>query len=383
MNVYTDTPSTAETELDLELRPSSSGRWFACPGSVWVSAVCPPLPSTLDADKGTVAHWMLYCALYVYFNRHVAKQEYQTPETENTVEIDKSMQDKVHSAYSVIVKTTMWLLPDGVIPMLEQRVGYRYAHGDSYGAVLGTADFAAWCPEVTVIIDYKNGRWRVDPKNNTQLLIYCLSVRQMFGHSSSYWLGIAQPEVSDSISWWTVNNEQLDAFELNLLEALRRARSFPTFFKTGSHCHFCPGKAICPSIAMESLMALVAAGAKNEHIESPVNAWLLEHADTIIENVTDLKSEAIKLINTGKTINGYTLISTEGRRRWKPDIIETLKQRACEAGLNPETVKKEETVKPIGITEAEKLGINTEGLTDKTRPQKLVKAICADTLKGF
>jgi hypothetical protein len=374
MNVYTDTPPTSEVSLSLEVRPSASSRWLACPGSVWVSAVCLPLPATLAADTGTVAHWLLQNRLAAMFGLPADGR----PRTNHPVEIDDGITTKVSVAADAISTFSDWAIPSGYIPSLELSVGYRY-ESDGYRLIRGTADFVAHSPNITAVIDYKNGRWCVDPKNNTQLLIYALAVRQMFGPSKSYWLGIMQPEIKADIAWWIVDNDKLDLFEINLLEALRRINSFPTFFKSGEHCHFCPGKLMCPAKAMEHLHAAVMLNASRG--SDPANAWLIERADALKSDLSKMQEETIQRINAGQTVADYAVITEDGRRTWKSDILETLKTRAREIGIT-ETVEIED-VRPITISEAEKLGISTEGLTERSKKQRLVRTKNADTLKGF
>lgn len=376
-SVYSDDAPAHVDGLEVERRPSSSDRWFRCPGSVWVSAVLPPLPTSVPAEVGTAAHWVFERV----GNGSEPKIGTQTP---NGIHVDTYMVSNAVAGVKTLRDTLGYMMGDSCTVSYEQGVKYASPEGD---VIEGTADVVAYSDDVLAVVDYKYGLKYVSEKGNTQILIYCLAARRKVGRRGRYYTGILQPRVGDhpgAIRWDVMTDERLDTFEVNLNAAIARTKMFPANYCTGSHCYFCPGKTVCPAVCSDFISSLVARKKPlNNPYSDPINLWALEHAATLKMLMEKIKTEAEEFIKAGGRIHGFTGKKSFGNRRWKQDVRSALIEGAEKIGLSREAVEKEAEKPIIGIVEAEKLGIDTTEMTDRYLKFKLVKVEEADSLKGF
>lgn len=384
--LYSDTTQLESHGIELERRPSAASRWMACPGSVWVSAVLPEPPSSFPAAEGTLAHWVL-------------STMGQAPNTrthpEELISLYKCAADEADNEFDVRVTDEMVALAQSAHSELENFSGFVLGGGKSCyeqgvkfkspeAEIEGTADYVAWDADTIILVDYKFGKKFVNSRGNCQLGTYACAVRQLLGRKRIYYLGILQPRTGNyrGIRWWVLTDKDLDKFELNLREAITRTKLFPAVYRTGEHCHFCPGKFSCPAKCADHISALVAAKTKGELFGDPLGLWVLSHEKELIGGISKLREEAETHAKSGNRVAGYELKEHLGNRKWIPNVLDELEGRASVLQINRETVKRE-TVKPITITEAEKLGIDTEGLTERAKTMKLVESKSTDSLKGF
>jgi hypothetical protein len=125
----------------------------------------------------------------------------------------------------------------------------------------GTADCVAISPDgkEMKIIDYKSGRWFVDPVENYQLIVYGCGVLKalanIFDEVEEVELVIIQPAL-DNFAGWT---QPVDALLRRGEEIASRIHEImdgdAEFEPSDEACQWCPGKDICPERARFALHA--------------------------------------------------------------------------------------------------------------------------------
>lgn len=390
VSVYSDTAPVEATTTALRFSPSAADRWFRCPGSAWVSAVLRST-SSVYAREGTAAHGVLETALgypdssiddltgLVGREWHVERHD---PDAVHVVDGDMVR-------HAVESRKTLFDF-FGVLSAkpVQKEVVLRYTNR---GLVAnGRADTLVVDDHMIATVDYKYGAGEiVEAKGHLPTIVYLCSLRQKYGRRPWYYAGILQPRGRgahpDRIKTWVVSDAELDKLEVLMVAAMDRARMYPVPFVSGDWCKYCPGKGTCPAWAMDAVQALLF---RKANATQP-NLWLLEHASAIKKYLGQLEKDTIELLRAGGTVPGWTLSREPGNRMWVDDVEQSLIVRAIESGWSKADVIKTKEA-PIGITEAEKLGISTDGLTRKREVEKLMKRENArnkesaeDSLKGF
>jgi len=163
---------TTHTAEHAKLSPSSSKKWFACPGSLTLERDIPNTPNR-HSDDGTAMHWVAAECLRVGLDAFSYVGE-QIPvngagEPERTVEFTAEMADLTQGYVDTVRK-----LAEGKTLMVEQRVEFSEFVGvpDQFG----TADAIIVNHEAgeLMLIDLKTGHTPVQVDENSQLLLYAL-----------------------------------------------------------------------------------------------------------------------------------------------------------------------------------------------------------------
>ena len=146
--------------------PSSAARWLECPASVGIAAHLPNYDSD-ESKEGTRVHKLIETVLG-------AGGVTPAEEGEGVAYAIELMADYVRQLGG----------PNNV--MLEKRLVYT-------NRVWGTADVFQPRPDVTTIVDYKNGAMDVRADRNKQLMTYAVGALEQHGPSQHYRLVIVQP----------------------------------------------------------------------------------------------------------------------------------------------------------------------------------------------
>lgn len=389
-SVYSDAVPVEATTTALKFSMSATDRWFHCPGSAWLSAVLRS-PSSVYAQEGTAGHGVLETALGYpdspreALERLIGSQWRVERDDPNAVyTVDRDMVEYALASRDAVLDF-FGAISDKKIST-EKFVEYK-----NRGLVSrGRMDISLVDDQFLAVVDYKYGQGViVEAKNNLQLGAYLCAMRQRFGPRPWYYGGILQPRGRgahpDRIKWWVASEGEIARFETLMVAAMDRARMYPVPYVSGDWCRWCPGKGICPAWAENAIQALLFKKAA----PSQPNLWILEYADAIRSYLKQTEADAYALLESGGEVPGWVLSAEPGNRRWSDNAKEGLVVRAIESGWSKNDVVKIEE-KIIGIGEAEKLGIDTKGLTEKRETVKLRKRENAknrisgkDTLKGF
>jgi hypothetical protein len=228
------------------LSPSASNIWLKCPGMPKLAQDVPYQVSEAAAN-GTLVHQMVEAQLKDRLD-NITLEDYYLNKEENIedfiITIDQSMIDCAKVYVDYVRKRQKEL--EGKL-LIEERVSIEEISQN----VWGTADALIIGKNRLVVCDLKSGKFPVDPKNNTQLMIYGLGALSRYGNEdTTLELTIVQPRSfspDGPIRSWDISATDLVDWGFGFLkeatDACEREKPELVF---GDHCRFCNAKAKCP-----------------------------------------------------------------------------------------------------------------------------------------
>lgn len=374
---------------------SSAKRVIACPGSVNLCARYPSRSSEW-AEEGTALHEAVDLILQgktekdtdvigVTFNGIVITQELFDEAVEPALQIFDDL-DKELGGIDFFNETRV-VFPDIEMPVFDDDGNIIGSHKDG---AFGTADIVGTAKDRTVLIDWKMGAGvPVDAEGNEQLLYYAYAAAhtaptdKFFDKHKPIELFIIQPRSREGepFSRWMTTWVQLEAFALELRNAVRRSQEPDPPFNLGPHCRFCSAKTGCP---LYTGKVEEAGQLTPEQIAAELDRWL-PWADVMINWGNTVKEMAHAALEAGTPIAGYKLVNKRATRRWTDEekavkFFQRMKLPADERYekklISP--AKAEKALKPLGIAELPKDLVVSEssGTTlapaDDKRPAVLV-----------
>lgn len=305
-----------EVKAHSHLSASSAHRWFNCPGSVGLSKLMPPQPSSPYAEEGTLAHaWLEY-----KLHKSLLAKEIEKPAGELTDE----MEEAIDVAVNYIGDKFMFATEESVL--IEGRFDLSYIHEGMFG----TADFSGLTPEGDLyVVDYKHGKGVVvDIEDNKQLLFYAVGAVNHFDVAADVkvTMVIIQPRaMGKAIKEWTITAGEIHDWTNILIEKAKEADQDNAPLKAGQWCKWCPAQSKCPAMAKDmfsSVAKIPVSEIKRRELPKPE---LLSKEDLIniigkkdiIESWLEacygyLQGAAV----AGETIPGYKLVQRTGHRKW-------------------------------------------------------------------
>lgn len=305
-----------EIKAHSHLSASSAHRWFNCPGSVGLSKLMPPQPSSPYAEEGTLAHaWLEY-----KLHKSLLAKEIEKPAGELTDE----MEEAIDVAVNYIGDKFMFATEESVL--IEGRFDLSYIHEGMFG----TADFSGLTPEGDLyVVDYKHGKGVVvDIEDNKQLLFYAVGAVNHFDVAADVkvTMVIIQPRaMGKAIKEWTITAGEIHDWTNILIEKAKEADQDNAPLKAGQWCKWCPAQSKCPAMAKDmfsSVARIPVSEIKRRELPKPE---LLSKEDLIniigkkdiIESWLEacygyLQGAAV----AGETIPGYKLVQRTGHRKW-------------------------------------------------------------------
>jgi hypothetical protein len=216
-------------------------------------------------------------------------------------------------------------------------------------ALGGTADAILVDGNHLHVIDLKTGRVAVDANENKQLLTYALgAMRQLKAPDTiECTMHIYQPRVGHSK--WTVSGNYLNLHGRRLLEAAELALSgdAPTNPSVDA-CRYCKAKTICPSMREK-----VQEAARSDFMpDTTVTPEMLDNAALVTAWVDAVQSAAKEQLNSGKSIQGWTMRVGRKTKFWKD---EKLVQEAFKDLLIAWELKSPSAVLKLGVEVSEDL----------------------------
>lgn len=321
-----------------KLAPSAAHRWFACPGSVPLSAGVPDRESAYAAE-GTFAHEIAARALLT-----MREADEFVGETDYVHVVDDEFAEHVQ-VYLDAVRASC---REGSTLLVEQRVVVR----DLCEEVWGTADALVFspCGRTLDVFDLKFGRgvW-VDVERNPQLLTYALAALKSFPELSrdveQVRICVVQPRhARGGVSWDEVSQPVLYAWGVNELRPATVAvweaeellasgvapdsAEFSRALSPGDHCQFCPARATCPALEEfvrertrhlfdDDSLAMPARLPPSPRELAPEQlATALRAIPTIEKWIHALREHAYVEATRGSVPPGFKLVSKVGNRRW-------------------------------------------------------------------
>lgn len=244
-----------------ELSASGSERWLKCPASVSLSRGIEKTDSQAGIT-GTNAHMLLQFLL----------------ENERPIQLlgtSAAKAFKVHIGFSkeqlnsvLVAARYIWQLQRQTpIPQLfiEQKMKLD-------GVGFGTADVILYQPfGLLHIIDFKNGKYKVEPEDNTQGLYYAVAAADKFGWDfSDVWITIIQPNATHKlgpIRTWKTTPERLErAQRMFIIGAARTRMQNPPAIPDHKYCWFCSARPVCPAQMQEKEMKIMSRFSKQDDV---------------------------------------------------------------------------------------------------------------------
>ena len=317
--------------------PSSSERWFACPGShkreqaVHASGI--KALSNNYIREGVIAHEIL--------ERSLIKDRYGFPFPPDMLKNHASALEasSLHSTVEEMLNYAQEFM--GLIsPFIPQDDTPYEEHIEKGIPIMppdcfGTADYMYIDKDEIRIVDYKFGKGHSVSPDCLQLKLYALGVYLHHPGTPDITVGIYQPRVNPNIEWFTHSSYALAAFKLQVEEVFHNAKApnAENNLYPGSHCYFCPARSSrltpdlqCPAIREKETQQL-----KDDFAE----VVALMHESTQEMEEKDRQELAIKLIaifprilklhdtlrneftvrlQQKERIPGFSLVEKKGRR---------------------------------------------------------------------
>jgi hypothetical protein len=290
--------------------------------------------SSEAADDGTGTHHLIdtcfkfgFRSADIYLNQTLrsAVGEYL---------VDK---DRVQRA-DVMLNTLFSLADNGFSVETEVKlqwsmVGCEPIHGTCDAVAFGTEGGELY------ILDYKDGRVKVEVEDNTQLMMYASAFIQMQGikELSHIHLGIVQPKISHEIFSTELYIWDIHSFERRVVEALNKIPNGANEFNAGHWCKYCPFKGSCKRYADNALTGInttretvLADSIRVTNDETPemndADLVALKKAAPLIKEMLIAVDKELYARAEVRTVEGVRLVEGRNQRSWKFDDDEILKK---------------------------------------------------------
>lgn len=330
---------------------SSAHRWMECPGSVRLSEEVPDRPTSEYAIEGSAAHELAEKCLVS------GKHPDSFVDGEIVVEDDGQehvvpVTEEMARAVSVYTEHVEERLAEGHDTFfVEMRVSLDRL--DPPAPMFGTADAVWWDDETRTLdmVDYKHGRGVVvEVEENPQLMYYALgAVLELGVKPDTLRTTIVQPRADHEdgpVRSWTFGWDELVAFKEKLMAAAE-ATTAPDapVGPVGSHCRFCPAKAICPAqhdnalvVAQDSFEVMEEDGppppdtlTRDQHLQ------ILQVGPILEDFIREVRQHVKERMERGEEFPEYKLVQKRARRYWKDE--DEARAWMEEQGIDPDRKK--------------------------------------------
>lgn len=302
--------------------PSSAARWLACPPSATLSQGLPSRPSPA-ALEGTRVHGVVERAL---------RTGEIPPPPAPWVQL-KTMPDHEVAAY---IKHYVQQLGAGQL-LIEQRVWLTKG-------CWGHMDSGHIAQEIITILDFKNGGWDVEAKDNKQMLTYAACFLDDYPNVQWFrlvifqpnsWMNKVRPEQQDGFKQHVHSRSEVEAHRIRVMQAI--AYEGPPI--PGPQCRWCAAFSRCPAMSQDANF-LMGAISRDMHFMTPAE---LVRMLRIIRGVGDMKetleNELTNRLKNGATVEGAELKPKRAWIAWNDErqAAETMWQLAGPKGVKAVT----------------------------------------------
>lgn len=310
------------------LSPSSSHRWLICPGSVEANRGKKHTDNFYSVE-GTTAHGLLEVCLRVGIDPFDLVGKLLE---DGHMPVDEAMADGVGHAIDYVTAYLANNPKARVLPEYEvhygRQIGITAEEDPEDLLAFGTSDLIIDnYPKEVVAVDYKHGVGiPVSIKNNSQLLMYLLGMRQERGRYQRYRKVVIQPRIprrkpvqedvlrDAELTGW-VNRTVIPVVPVALSKNAPRV--------AGEHCRYCAADGNCR--AQMEMVQKAAASEFKKALKDPKSltpaeiAALLDVFKTLSSVAELVKKRAIAAVHAGVKIPGWQKGWTASRRIWRDE----------------------------------------------------------------
>lgn len=241
-----------------ELSASGSERWLGCPASARLSRGIPSV-ETEAGIRGTNTHTLIQFILENWINWKKYLADDAADDFKAFIGFDMEMLESALTAVKAVrVEENNLKFITGRKPELyvEEKVELK-------GVGFGTADIILFQPFNTLhVMDYKNGKYKVEPKDNTQGLYYGNGAADRVGWDFEHFkFSIIQPNAPDKrgpVRTWHTDYKRLERGGKMLRDGAKRTKDpRAPMVVDAKYCWFCPARQICPAQKAEREVKVV------------------------------------------------------------------------------------------------------------------------------
>lgn len=333
------------------------GRVIACPGSAALAATVPEGPSSVYAEEGTLAH-----AFAEYFLQEGERDAIQHIGATLDGKVDATPFSEDMARAVQVYLDAVWAEVDASKDAelyVEQRFVFdkEALPAAEDGEVYGANDAMVYSPSAKrlTVFDYKHGQGvSVSAEDNSQLKFYaCGALLGKDWPIAEIELVIVQPRARDAeennggVKRWSLDVLEVLEFTAVINDAVAAAKgeflwrqhygaseATEKGLNAGSHCRWCPAKAVCPALergALDNLAATVgpldftAAPVTPKQLPAPKDldtqriANIMASAKVLRDWLTGVEGFAESLLISGVPVPGFKLVEKIGRRQWTAD----------------------------------------------------------------
>lgn len=318
---------------------SSAKRVLNCPASVKLCEEWPKRDETDAAAEGSCCHEAIDLIMQgktekdtdvigVTFNKRVMTREL----FEETVEPALEQFDKLDKELGGIdfLNEAKVVFPGIFSPVYDE--DHNIVGMTKESTAFGTVDIVGTAKDRSIVLDWKFGAGvAVEAENNAQLLYYAYAAAnspataRFFDRHKPIEVYIVQPRSreGDTFTRWITSWVQLEAFALELRNAVEEAYGPDPHYALGEWCKWCNGQ---PGCDLYNNRVHTTRALSPDEVRERI-AEYLPYADDMIAWGENIKKLAHQLLENGASIPGYKLVRKRPTRQWK-DEDKTLKYLA-------------------------------------------------------
>ena len=319
---------------------STAKRVIHCPGSVGLVAQMPPQVASKYAAEGTLLHECIEAVMAYGTVSTIAAKYNLTDEQTEKLRFCAQALDEIDPKADMRFVTETQVEFEGV-KELE--------------GVFGNADLVGRIGDRCIVLDWKFGDGvMVEAEESYQGLFYAAATKKT---SSLYWAAQGTSEVEivivqpPHVRRWVTTWNRVDAFERELVAAVKLAQRPDAPTAVGDWCRWCTAKPVCPSMtgAIDRTVHQALKDIDNETLGAA-----LQRAESLETFIKAARALAQARLKKGMSVPGYKLVAKRATRQWANDLDATESLRA--AGLVDSDIMSlstpaqvEEVCKKLGV----------------------------------
>lgn len=362
-----------------QLSPSKRHRWALCPGSIREEAKFPDERSNPAAIDGTHSHTLLeHCIKAGLIDPTlIVGVELKDDDGIFTVDAERAARVKVAIEY---IKSRVAELNKMAEVISETRVNPKRLTGRD--DLSGTVDIQIIGGDVLEIVDYKDGMGVVLAEENLQLEQYAIGKLAECEAEQYPWrevrMTIVQPKLAlkgmNPITSWTIPISQFNSRIERLKQQAAATDSPDDLLIPGeSQCKFCKAKGSCSALASNVMKEVgimfkpivtntldVAQQSANKDpavMDDEQIRQIMEAAPLLRQLLEGVEKEALRRLESGKSISGLKLVHGRGSRAWSLPEDE-IAEKLVKMGIPKSAIYETKLVSPA---KAEKLTWEKKG----------------------